>query len=71
MYYGDNGTGDSGEGVGEGILGVFYLYDTVEKTAKSRINLAIIAKLTLEFAVFCSVGVFMKSMSQDCNPARI
>ena len=35
------------------------------------LNLAIIAKLTLEFAVFCSVGVFMKSMSQDCNPARI
>ena len=71
MYDGDNGTGDSGEGVGEGILGLFYLYDTVEKTAKSRINLAIIAKLTLEFAVFCSVGVFMKSMLQDCNPARI
>ena len=47
MYDGDNGTGDSGEGVGEGILGFFYLYDTVEKTAKSRINLAIIAKLTV------------------------
>ena len=71
MYDGENDTGDSGEEVGEGILGFFYLYDTVEKTAKSRINLAIIAKLTLEFAVFCSVGVFMKSMSQDCNPARI
>lgn len=62
MYDGDNSTGDLGEGVGEEILGFFYLYDTAEKTAKSRINLAIIAKLTLEFAVFCSVGVFMKSM---------
>ena len=33
MYDGDNGTGDSGEGVGEQSLGFFCLFDNVEKTA--------------------------------------
>ena len=63
MFDGDNSSVDSREGVGEGILGFFYLYDTVEKSAKSRINLAIICQINsrvcslLQCWCFCEVHV--------------